>query len=145
MDGQQIPQEPTLTDVMNRIDHMLACALANTVKQVGESFGYSNPSPGSYNQILYDASGMNYIPGDAFYLAAKKRLGLLDVTLTSVQCFFLAGLYESSMFWSDCIFPVVELSETFEKSSTFHQRVLLAYTFLESFQVSPPGPHSTAV
>ncbi|KAK4064308.1 hypothetical protein Trihar35433_7825 [Trichoderma harzianum] len=96
---------------------MLACALANTVKQVGESFEYSNPSPGSYNQIFYDTSGMNCIPGDAFYLAAKKRLGLLDVTLTSVQCFFLAGLYES-----DFTFPVVELSETFEKSSTSHQR-----------------------
>lgn len=73
---------------------MLACALANTVKQVGESFEYSNPSPGSFNQISYDASGMNCVPGDAFYLAAKKRLGLLDVTLTSVQYFFLAGLYE---------------------------------------------------
>ncbi|KAL6794017.1 hypothetical protein J3E68DRAFT_405732 [Trichoderma sp. SZMC 28012] len=73
---------------------MLACALANTVKQVGESFEYSNPSPGSYNQIFYESSGLNCIPGDAFYLAAKKRLGLLDVTLTSVQCFFLAGLYE---------------------------------------------------
>lgn len=70
---------------------------------------------------------------------------------------------QSSMFWNDCTFPVVELSgtsassntkvmsyaksitETFEKSSTFHQRVLPAYTFLESFQVSLPGLHSTAV
>ncbi|KAL7952863.1 hypothetical protein V8C34DRAFT_298418 [Trichoderma compactum] len=64
---------------------MLACALANTVKQVRESFGYLTPSSGSYNQIFYDASVMNCIPGDAFYLAAKKRLGLLDITLTSVQ------------------------------------------------------------
>lgn len=31
---------------------------------------------------------------DAYYLASKKRLGLLEVTLVSVQCFFLAGLYE---------------------------------------------------
>ena len=56
---------------------LLACALASTVKQVQESS---------------DGSGSS--SGDAYFLAAKKRLGLLGVTLTSAQCFFLAGLYE---------------------------------------------------
>lgn len=73
---------------------MLACALASTVKQVRESFDISDTSLDSPHYAQYESADTRCSLGDAYFLAAKKRLGLLDVTLTSVQCFFLAGLYE---------------------------------------------------
>ena len=65
---------------------MLACALASAVKQVEESSEFTDTS--------ITPTDSRYSAGDAYFLAAKKRLGLLELTLTSAQCFFLAGLYE---------------------------------------------------
>ena len=79
---------------------MLACALASTVKQVWESSDGTESSIDSVDYSAYDgASRVNRAiassaSGDAYYSAAKKRLGLLGITLASAQCFFLAGLYE---------------------------------------------------
>lgn len=73
---------------------MLACALARAVKQVRESSDRPYSSPISADHSTYEPTEGICTSGDAYYLAAKKRLGLLEVTLTSVQCFFLAGLYE---------------------------------------------------
>lgn len=70
---------------------MLACALASIVKQVRES---SDGSDSSIDYSTHDRATIRSTSGDAYYLAARKRLGLLDMTLTSAQCFFLAGLYE---------------------------------------------------
>lgn len=36
----------------------------------------------------------DYGTAEAYYLAARKRLGLLDYTISAAQCFFLTGVYE---------------------------------------------------
>ena len=36
----------------------------------------------------------DYGTAEAYYLAARKRLGLLDYSISAAQCFFLTGVYE---------------------------------------------------
>ncbi|KAL2213944.1 hypothetical protein CC79DRAFT_1391828 [Sarocladium strictum] len=36
----------------------------------------------------------DYGTAEAYFLAARKRLGLLDYTISAAQCFFLSGVYE---------------------------------------------------
>jgi hypothetical protein len=73
---------------------MLACALASTVKQIRESSDCPDSFLGPCDHSSCRPAELGSSVSDAYYMASKKRLGLLDVTLTSVQCFFLAGLYE---------------------------------------------------
>jgi len=73
---------------------MLACALASIVQPFSESRDLSDFSAASDLSVTCKPTETRSRLGEAYYLAAKKRLGILKMTITSVQCFFLAGLYE---------------------------------------------------
>ena len=70
---------------------LLACALAIIVKgQTGTWNSWEERS----KHYSHKALPTDRASADAYYLAARKRLGLLDLSLLSAQCHYLAGIYE---------------------------------------------------
>ncbi|KAL1856884.1 hypothetical protein VTK73DRAFT_8216 [Phialemonium thermophilum] len=80
---------------------LLACALACLAEPYTPSQHVRSPTwtPGSTTATVEE--GRTTIgpddaaaTGDAYFAAAMRRLGLLPLTLESIQCYFFAGLYE---------------------------------------------------
>ena len=65
---------------------LIICALAN----LAEPFSILKPAPA-------ESSGQNaehYRDAEAYYTAARKRMGLLENSVLAVQCTFLLGVYQ---------------------------------------------------
>lgn len=70
---------------------LIACALARLTTpwasaEYFEDSGDQPPSP----DIVFDQKSL----AEAYYNAARKRIGLLDRSITSIQCLFFASIYE---------------------------------------------------
>lgn len=65
---------------------LLACALASL------AVPFSNSIPSSTDKSLLNAK--DYPAGEAYYTAARKRIGLLDTSVLAIQCHFLLGVYQ---------------------------------------------------
>jgi hypothetical protein len=52
--------------------------------------------PGRVQDVVFleDVSDEAKVTAESYYLAAKKRIGLLGTSVPDVQCFFLASVYE---------------------------------------------------
>ncbi|KAH6884451.1 hypothetical protein B0T10DRAFT_130882 [Thelonectria olida] len=71
---------------------LLACALAHFTVP----WRIPPESPGGIQDIVFleDVSDEAKVTAESYYMAAKKRIGLLGTSVPDVQCFFLASVYE---------------------------------------------------
>jgi hypothetical protein len=65
---------------------LIVCALANL------SAPFAMVRPGQEDVSYLDAR--DYLTADAYYTAARKRIGLLENSVLGTQCYFLTGVYE---------------------------------------------------
>ena len=128
---------------------LIACALGS----ISRDFEMSTPSP--METSLDDAQSLAM--AEAYYTAARKRLGLLESSIQATQCWFLTGIFEMysmrplsgwSSFSRACTF--IELRLCMQSQSNIQpierseQRLywscLKSETELrEEFELPPPG------
>ncbi|KAJ9137458.1 C6 transcription factor [Pleurostoma richardsiae] len=72
---------------------LLACALASiTLPWEAEAIAADDDIEDKH--FPTDVSALDRATGEAYYLAAKKRIGLLGVTVPDIQCLFFASVFE---------------------------------------------------
>jgi hypothetical protein len=70
----------------------MACALAAYTVPWKEPTNL--PKDADDIQLRIESQTENRAESDAYYLAAKKRIGLLGHSILDIQCLFLASMYE---------------------------------------------------
>ncbi|KAL4821228.1 hypothetical protein BDW67DRAFT_45996 [Aspergillus spinulosporus] len=64
----------------------ICCALG----AIARPFSLETPGPQDTPRL----NGRDYATGESYYTAARKRIGLLDSSIITIQCAFLIGVYE---------------------------------------------------
>ncbi|KAL5002212.1 hypothetical protein BDV10DRAFT_191786 [Aspergillus recurvatus] len=65
---------------------LICCALGT----IARPFSLEIPGPQDTPRL----DGLDYATAESYYTAARKRIGLLDFSITAIQCAFLIGVYE---------------------------------------------------
>ncbi|KAF6836705.1 vegetative cell wall protein gp1 [Colletotrichum plurivorum] len=72
---------------------LIACALACLATPFQSEYGF-NGTPESMRSAASSTAAADPETAQAYYFAAKKRLGLLEPSLLQVQCLFFCGVFE---------------------------------------------------
>ncbi|OJJ44491.1 hypothetical protein ASPZODRAFT_135305 [Penicilliopsis zonata CBS 506.65] len=105
---------------------LLACALAVLVTELEDTHNAEDNWTMSGRDLPSDRE-----TADVYYMEARKRLGLLDLSLEAAQCQFLCGIYEM------CRLRVVEAWSHYQQAAMVTQMLLLQRMHRAELPIEP--------